>query len=151
MYQTANRVLNCAAMLVCVLLFSGVPLIDGGTVRLPRLIGLSRAMDMILTGRPVYAKEALQFGLANRVVRRGQSLLEALELAKSIAAFPQECVLADRRSAFYSMFNATSIEDALDFELSKGLSVMHESIAGAKRFKSGVGRHGTFDNTKSRL
>ena len=78
----------------------GVPLIDGGTVRLPRLIGLSRALDMILTGRAVGASEALQFGLANRVVPHGEARAAAEELAREIAAFPQRCMLTDRRSAY---------------------------------------------------
>ena len=123
---------------------TGVPLIDGGTVRLPRLIGLSRALDLILTGRPVKADEALKIGLANRVVPNGQSLIEAIKLAEEIAKFPQECMNLDRRSAYYSTYEANSIEDALKFELENGIKVVEqESIPGAKQFISGKGRHGS--------
>ena len=123
----------------------GVPLLDGGTVRLPKLIGLSRALDLILTGRPVTAKEANKIGLANRVVPRGQSLKEATKLAKQLLQFPQECMLADRASAYNAAFNGHSIEDALDFEYQNGLRVIvNESVPGAKEFISGKGRSGEF-------
>ncbi|XP_006002931.1 enoyl-CoA hydratase EchA19 isoform X2 [Latimeria chalumnae] len=121
----------------------GVPLIDGGTVRLPKLIGLSRALDLILTGRPIGAKEASEFGLANRVVPDGQALQSAMELAQQISAFPQLCLRADRASAYHSAFDASSFVDALQFETDHGkLVLMEESISGAKKFSAGTGRHG---------
>jgi enoyl-CoA hydratase/carnithine racemase len=122
----------------------GVPLIDGGTVRLPRLIGLSRALDMILTGRPVGANEALQFGLANRVVARGQARDAAEELAREIAASPQRCMLTDRRSA-YGAWDAAESE-ALRREGVAGYGVVFaEGTAGAARFAAGAGRHGRIE------
>ncbi|XP_072029277.1 enoyl-CoA hydratase EchA19-like isoform X1 [Amphiura filiformis] len=130
----------------------GVPLIDGGTVRLPKLIGLSRAMDMILTGRPVKADEALSFGLVNRVVPDGQGLDKAIELAKQIAAFPQRCMRADRLSAYYSTYESESLKDAMDFEYKTGSPVvLQESVQGAARFAQGQGRKGSFDDPKSKL
>lgn len=124
----------------------GVPLIDGGTVRLPRLIGLSRAMDMILTGRPVGAEEALAMGLANRVVDTGSSRDEAERLAHEIARFPWRCVLSDRRSA-YEQFDLT-FEEAMLNEFRLGLVTIEsgETGQGAGRFASGHGRHGAFDD-----
>ncbi|KAM4706077.1 enoyl-CoA hydratase EchA19-like [Rhinophrynus dorsalis] len=121
----------------------GVPLIDGGTVRLPKLIGLSRALDLILTGRPVSSLEAYQFGLANRVVPDGQGLQCAIELAEQISAFPQKCIRADRASAYYSMFEASSFADAMQYEFNHGSEVLlEESVAGAQRFSAGEGRQG---------
>src|SRR5215472_5624995 len=122
----------------------GVPLIDLGTVRLPRLIGLSRALDMILTGRPVDAREALAFGLANRVVEAGRTREEAEGLARSIAAFPPNCVRSDRRSAWEG--TDLSLADALvnEFTLGKATHDTGESQAGARRFAEGAGRHGRF-------
>lgn len=121
----------------------GVPLIDGGTIRLPRLIGLSRALDLILTGRPVEAQEALQMGLVNRVVPRGRAKEGALELARQIAEFPQICMRGDRRSA-YEQFDL-SFEEALANEFRHGLKAIGtEAFKGATRFAGGAGRHGSF-------
>ncbi|MEX0581586.1 MAG: crotonase/enoyl-CoA hydratase family protein [Mycobacterium sp.] len=119
----------------------GVPLVDGGTVRLPRLIGHSRAMDMILTGRAVGADEALAIGLANRVVPQGQSRQAAEELAAELARAPQGCMRADRLSALYQWGHSEA--DAMDFEFGSLSQVAAESIAGAQRFADGAGRHGT--------
>ncbi len=122
----------------------GVPLIDGGPVRWPRLIGHSRAMDMILTGRPVAADEALQIGLANRVVADGTALDEAIALARQIAAFPQHCLQADRLSA-YRQWDLPQ-EEALRQEGAGGYPVVfEEAIGGAERFRQGAGRHGKFE------
>lgn len=122
----------------------GVPLIDGGTVRLPRLIGLSRALDLILTGRPVRAEEALAWGLVNRVVPHGQSRQAAEALAREMAAFPQECLRNDRRTAYEQ--SGLSLEDALANEFQLGLrSLAANATEGAARFVSGAGRHGTFE------
>jgi enoyl-CoA hydratase len=118
----------------------GVPLIDGGTVRLPRLIGHSRAMDMILTGRAVGADEALAIGLANRLVPNGQSRQAAEELAAELARSPQGCMRADRLSALRQW--GYSEIDAMDFEFGSLSRVAAESIAGARRFADGAGRHG---------
>ena len=123
----------------------GVPLIDGGTVRLPRLIGHGRAMDMILTGRPVNADEALAIGLASRVVKAGTSRLEAERLAREIAAFPQECMKADRHSTINQW--AFSMQEALQIEGKAAHSILErEAFAGAERFASGRGRGGRFDD-----
>jgi enoyl-CoA hydratase len=123
----------------------GVPLIDGGTVRLPRIIGLGRALDMILTGRPVGAEEALRIGLADRVVEDGQSRSAAEVLAEQIAGFPQLCMRSDRLSAYEQA--GLSITDALGNEFRRGMEVIRsgETAAGAQRFASGAGRHGRFE------
>ena len=121
----------------------GVPLIDGGTVRLPRLIGVSRAMDMILTGRPVGAEEAERMGLVNRVVPIGTSLAAAQELAAALARFPQACLREDRLSVLEQ--EAMDEDEALANELVHGRRSLLEVRAGLERFRSGAGRHGTFD------
>jgi enoyl-CoA hydratase len=122
----------------------GVPLIDGGTVRLPRLIGTSRAMDMILTGRPVGAQEAASIGLANRVVPAGQALAAAQELAASLAAFPQTCLRSDRAS----VLDQQGLDEraALAAEFAHGQAALTgEAAAGVARFAAGAGRHGTLE------
>jgi enoyl-CoA hydratase/carnithine racemase len=121
----------------------GVPLIDGGTVRLPRLIGQSRAMDMILTGRPVEAEEALRFGLANRVVPAGEARSAAESLAATIAGFPQTCMRGDRASVLAQWGQDETT--ALATELNHGTGVLTEATNGAARFTAGAGRHGAFD------
>ena len=122
----------------------GVPLIDGGTVRLPRLIGESRALDLILTGRAVAADEALALGLANRVVPEGDALRAATELAQQIAAFPQHCLRNDRASVFAQ--HGLPLVDALAQEFALGRRTLDsgESVSGAQRFSAGIGRHGRF-------
>lgn len=122
----------------------GVPLIDGGTVRLPRLIGQSRALDMILTGRPVESGEALAIGLANRVSAPGQALETALELADQIAAFPQLCLRHDRQSVL-DQWGCDETEAMLN-EVRLGIKTLAsgETVEGAKRFAKGEGRHGQF-------
>ena len=123
----------------------GVPLIDGGTVRLPRLIGQSRAMDMILTGRPVDADEALSFGLANRVVPDGTALEVATALADQLAAFPQTCMRMDRASAIEQW--GLPIDQALEREADYGRDSLRAGAAqGAGRFAGGKGRGGDFEN-----
>jgi enoyl-CoA hydratase len=118
----------------------GVPLIDGGTIRLPRLIGLSRALDLILTGRAVHADEALAIGLVNRVVPRGESLAAARQLAHQLAALPQAALRADRMSAYVQ--HDLSLEAALARELELGSQALPEGLSGAQRFARGAGRHG---------
>ena len=124
----------------------GVPLVDGGTVRLPRLIGFSRAMDMILTGRPIDAEEALTWGLANRIVENGQSRMEAEKVAREIAKFPQICMRNDRQSA-YEQFGL-NVEDAMANEFKFGLKTLEagEFLKGSQAFISGKGKHGDFTN-----
>jgi enoyl-CoA hydratase len=121
----------------------GVPLIDGGTIRLPRIVGQGRAMDMILTGRAVAADEALHWGLANRVVAAGQAREAAVALAKEIARFPQRCLRADRASAYAGW--SRELDDALRNEARRGAPVVAaEGVAGAARFSAGKGRGGDF-------
>ena len=122
----------------------GVPLIDCGTVRLPRLIGLSRALDIILTGRPVEAQEALQMGLVNRIVPQGKARETAVELAHQLAAFPQTCLRGDRMSAI-EQFDLP-FKQAMANEFKQGLqSLEKEAGLGAARFAKGAGRHGHFE------
>jgi enoyl-CoA hydratase len=120
----------------------GVPLIDGGTVRLPRLVGMGHAMDLILTGRKVEAAEALQMGLANRVVPRGKSRTAAIELALQLSKFPQATMLADRMNA-YEQWDKP-LADALHAEWQRSKHRIADGIEGAQRFASGEGRHGKF-------
>ncbi|MBI1252558.1 MAG: crotonase/enoyl-CoA hydratase family protein [Alphaproteobacteria bacterium] len=123
----------------------GVPLIDGGTVRLPRIIGQGRAMDMILTGRPVDAREAYDWGLANRLVPQGQALAAAKSLVADISRFPQQCMRADRASAYAGWSRA--MHEALMLEGLKGAPIVEaEGVAGAARFASGAGRGGSFES-----
>ncbi|KPI38126.1 3-hydroxypropionyl-coenzyme A dehydratase [Cyphellophora attinorum] len=122
----------------------GVPLIDGGTVRLQAVVGYGRAMDMILTGRPVNADEALAMGLANRVVEKGTATEAAIALARDLLKFPYACMLADRASVAYSAFSASSFEDAMANEFNGGAPVLREASKGAARFSAGAGRHGDY-------
>lgn len=120
----------------------GVPLIDMGTIRLPRLIGHSRAMDLILTGRAVMAREAFDIGLANRIAPSGEALAHALSLAREIAEFPQECMRSDRRSAIEQW--SLDQDAAIRNEMRLGMAIIDsgETRAGAARFAGGAGRHG---------
>ena len=124
----------------------GVPLVDGGTIRLARQIGQSRALDLILTGREVSGQEALSIGLANRLVSPGMALEASLQLAEEISAFPQLCMRNDRQS-LYEQWNL-DVDEALINETKLGLDVIRsgETAAGAKRFASGKGRHGSFED-----
>jgi len=122
----------------------GVPLIDGGTVRLPRIVGLGRALDLILTGRPVGAEEALAMGLVSRVVPTGTARAEAEALARSLTRFPQTCMRGDRRSAYEQ--HGLTLEDALANELRHGRAALGEALTGVTRFAEGAGRHGRFDD-----
>jgi enoyl-CoA hydratase/carnithine racemase len=118
----------------------GVPLVDGGTQRLPRVVGMGRALELILTGRPVEAEEAHRIGLVNEVVAPGAHLERALELAERIAAFPQETMLADRRAAIEGF--GLPLAEGLALEHRLGREVLHIAVEGAARFASGEGRHG---------
>jgi len=123
----------------------GVPLVDGGTVRLTRLLGHSHAMDLILTGRGISGDEAKQMGIANRLVNKGEALNAAISLARELCAFPQKCMRSDRMSS-YEQWNL-SIPEALQHETVLGRQVIKsgETAEGAKRFAEGKGRHGNFD------
>jgi len=127
----------------------GVPLIDGGTVRLPRLIGESRAMDLVLTGRSVEAQEALAIGLVNRLSAPGQALEAAVSMARELATLPQTCLRQDRLSVQEQW--GLSEDEAMSVELTHGLiSLQSDALAGASRFAQGAGRHGTRDDTSDR-
>jgi len=121
----------------------GVPLVDGGTQRLPRVVGLGRALDLILTGRPVDAEEAARIGLVTEVTAPGKHLERALELAETIAGFPQETMLADRRAAIEGI--GLSFEDGLALEHRLGRETLEVAARGAARFAEGAGRHGAFE------
>ena len=121
----------------------GVPLIDGGTVRLPRLVGMGRALEIIMTGRKVPAEECYRIGLCERLVSKGKARQAAEEMAREIARFPQECMRADRRSVYLQQ--GLPVHEALKREWYNGLAALKkEGIAGARRFVDGVGRHGDF-------
>jgi enoyl-CoA hydratase len=118
----------------------GVPLVDGGTQRLPRVLGMGRALELILTGRPVEAEEAHRIGLVNELVEPGMHLERALELAERIAAFPQETMLADRRAAIEGF--GLPLEEGIALEHKLGRETLHVAVEGAQRFSAGEGRHG---------
>jgi enoyl-CoA hydratase len=118
----------------------GVPLLDGGTQRLPRVVGMGRALELILTGRPVEAEEAHRIGLVNEIVEPGKHLDRALELAEKIASFPQETMLADRQAAIEGF--GQPLTDGLELERRLGMEVLDVAVKGAARFASGEGRHG---------
>ncbi|XP_076765726.1 short-chain-enoyl-CoA hydratase [Xylocopa sonorina] len=126
----------------------GIPILCGGTVRLPALIGYSRAMDLILTGRHIDAKEALSWGLINRYTSTGSAVGDAISLAKSLIKFPQRSLLADRTSAHYATFIAKQFAEAAQFEKDNGSHLLfEEGVKGAKRFVTeGLGKHGKFHN-----
>ena len=121
----------------------GIPLIDGGTVRLPRLVGVGKALEIIMTGRKVPARECYSIGLCERVVPNGKAREAAEEMAREIARFPQECMRADRRSVYLQ--HGLPVREALEREWYNGLDALKkEGIAGAQRFTDGLGRHGDY-------
>jgi enoyl-CoA hydratase len=125
----------------------GVPLIDGGTVRLPRIVGQGRALEIILTGRKVPAEECLNIGLCEHLVPKGEARSKAEEIAREIARFPQVCVRADRRSTLKS--HGLGVRDALIQEWYNGReALIEDGVSGAARFKAGLGRHGDFDKIR---
>ncbi|KAL1505937.1 hypothetical protein ABEB36_005383 [Hypothenemus hampei] len=130
----------------------GVPLVDGGTVRLPAIIGLSRALDLILTGRSVTAKEAFEWGMINRIVACGTSLGQAMQLATCLKKFPQECLRSDRDSTYNAAF-LQAYNDILKYEKQNASKVpIKKMIEGAKKFFTGIGKHGKFyDLTEKRI
>jgi enoyl-CoA hydratase len=134
------RVAGRSARFGCLERRWGVPLIDGGTQRLPRVVGLGRALDLVLTGRELGAEEALAIGLIDRVVDDGRALDDAIALAETIAAFPFSCVLADRMSLLEGI--GRPLEEGLALEAKRGVQVLYEASLGAARFAAGAGRHG---------
>ena len=138
------RVAGASARFGCLERRWGVPLIDGGTIRLPRLVGHSHALDLILTGRGVSGDEVQRMGLANRLTQPGDALAAALDLAHQLAAFPQRCLRSDRESAYRQW--GLGLDDALALETDLGLAVIRsgETAEGATRFAGGEGRHGAF-------
>lgn len=135
------RVVGSDAVFGCFERRFGVPLVDGGTVRLPRVVGLSRALDLILTGRPVDAVEALRIGLADRVVPPDQELAAALDLAETIAAHPQPTMRSDRAAVYAGLVR--EVPEALAIERELGLGALGAAVAGAARFAAGEGRSGS--------
>ncbi|MEB2311334.1 MAG: crotonase/enoyl-CoA hydratase family protein [Sorangiineae bacterium] len=134
------RVAGASARFGCLERRWGVPLIDGGTQRLPRVVGLGRALDLVLTGRAIDAREAERIGLVDRVVEDGEALEAALGLAAEIAEHPWACVLADRASLFDGL--GQPVADGLRLEGERGAQVLAAALEGAARFTSGAGRHG---------
>ncbi|XP_001864522.2 probable enoyl-CoA hydratase [Culex quinquefasciatus] len=129
----------------------GVPLVDGGSVRLAALIGMSRALDLVLTGRGVRAKEALEIGLANRVVAVGTGLGQAFNLAASIAKYPQKSLNHDRNSMYHAVYQAKTLQEAMEYEvLTAGEDLLKDAVYGATRFAEGVGKHGKFQDIKEK-
>ncbi|XP_026482574.1 mevalonyl-coenzyme A hydratase sidH-like [Ctenocephalides felis] len=130
----------------------GVPLIDGGTVRLAAMVGISRALDLVLTGRSLNAKEAFEWGIANRIVATGTAFGQALQLAGCLTKFPQDCMLADRESVYNATYNATSLRKALDAEVENANSdILRQAEEGAQKFLAGHGRHGKFYDITEKL
>jgi len=124
----------------------GIPIVNGSTARLPQIVGLSRALDLILTGRSINAREAYECGLANKITACGTAIGNAINLANSLCKFPQECLRADRLSAYHSTYNSQSLEEALKFEYENAAPVLEkESVKGAEKFLQGIGRHGKFN------